>query len=117
MADATEGLVTIYGSQSIYKKTNGKYATSFDELGFSLKPSGRGYLFGFNPKCSTAAPHLDKETDKLFGAVKKTYFSTWLAKQPCRTQGFIAYAVKPISNSSYEVHEINELKQIKIYNL
>ena len=101
----------------MYRKANGKYAQTLWDLGIYKAQSKNGYYFGFNPKCSNNAATLDKDTEKYFGNSHKSYFATWVVKQPCRANGFSAYAVKQIDSKSFEVYEINDKKLIKFYKL
>jgi hypothetical protein len=115
--EVNERLMAIHNSQGLYRKTNGKYAQTMWDLGINKTQSKSGFYFGFNPKCSDTPPQLDKDTEKFFGTTHKTYFSTWVLKQPCRSNGFSAYAVRQLDSNSFEIYEINEKKLINFYKL
>jgi hypothetical protein len=116
-SEAIGNLIAVYNSQKIFERTNNRYADSVKELSLDLKTNDKSYRYGFNPNC--ISDELVEQAKKIpnYGFPEKNFFQSWLDKQTCRENGYTFYAVKKLSPVDFEVHQINEkreLSEIKI---
>lgn len=103
----------MYDAQKHYFQTNNRYSDNLKDLAYDFEVINKEYEYGFNPKCFPNKGQTDTSSHPNFGFTKKSYFTNWLAQQPCRPNGYTFYGVKQKTVVEFEVHQINERKEVR----